>query len=211
MVAAGVLGLPPTNGVLPQAPMHTHALSVRVFAVFFYLSFFYSLQRNFEKGKTHSLLFSSLFLFLSPMQVAAGERARKVAAAAQVEEAQAEAEAEAAAAEAAGNGGLRQRRQAAAPKKKEAPTGASSSALPPPPPPPSHHHLEPLETRVASLLQYLAILACAFAGPLLRQIPRGAIAGYFAFMSLEWVGDSEMVDRVRWLLSDAAGRASVRR
>ena len=28
MVAAGVMGLPPTNGVLPQAPMHTHALSV---------------------------------------------------------------------------------------------------------------------------------------------------------------------------------------
>ena len=164
MVAAGVLGLPPTNGVLPQAPMHTHALSV-----------------------------------------AAGERARRIAAAAEVEEHQAEAEAEAAVA--GGSGSSLRRRPAAS--KKEAPTAASSAL------PPSHHHhhhlLEPLETRVASLLQYLAILACAFAGPLLRLIPRGAIAGYFAFMALEWVGDSEMVDRLRWLLSDAAGRASVRR
>ena len=71
--------------------------------------------------------------------------------------------------------------------------------------------MEPLETRLASLLQYLAILACAFAGPLMRLIPRAAIAGYFAFMAFEWVGDSEMVDRLRWLCSDAAGRASVRR
>ena len=158
--------------------------------------------------------------------------------------------------------GLQRRRPplAASRKKKKAPSAAAeasdattTSALPSPP---SHHHhqpLEPLETRVASLLQYLAILACAFAGPLLRQIPRGAIAGYFAFMALEvrvvvflfrrfsrpfdffpyfslfthfflflslslslslfkqWVGDSEMVDRLRWLCSDAAGRARVRR
>ena len=97
------------------------------------------------------------------------------------------------------------RRQAA----KKAPSAAASAL----PLPPQHHHqpLEPLETRVASFLQYIAILACAFAGPVLRLIPRGAIAGYFAFMALEWVTASEMVDRVRWLLSDAVGRASVRR
>ena len=35
MVAAGIMGLPPTNGVLPQAPMHTHALSVSCGCRFF--------------------------------------------------------------------------------------------------------------------------------------------------------------------------------
>jgi len=211
MVAAGVMGLPPTNGVLPQAPMHTHALSVSL-RLLFPFSFLGSRPATqFQRAK-NSLF--SLFRSLFKNQVAAGERARKIAAAAEVEEEQAEAEAEAAVTAAAGNGGSRLQRRRPASKKD--PSTAAAATPPPPPPPPQHFHphhqpLEPLETRVASFLQYMCILACAFAGPVLRLIPRGAIAGYFAFMALEWVADSEMVDRVRWLLSDAQGRASVRR
>ena len=210
MVAAGVMGLPPTNGVLPQAPMHTHALSVSL-RLLFPFSFLGSRPATqFQRAK-NSLF--SLFRSLFKNQVAAGERARKIAAAAEVEEEQAEAEAEAAVTAAAGYGGSRLQRRRPASKKDPS---TVASATPPPPPPPEHYHhhhqpLEPLETRVASFLQYMCILACAFAGPMLRLIPRGAIAGYFAFMALEWVADSEMVDRVRWLLSDAQGRASVRR
>ena len=235
MVAAGIMGLPPTNGVLPQAPMHTHALSVSCDCFFPFL-FFPSThekvrvrgrRRKFKRAKkTHSFLVSTL---LKNKKVAAGERARRIAAAAEVEERQAEAEAEAAAgaAAAAENGGgfglQRRRPLPPAPKKKSPspPASAASttaSALPAALPQHDHHHhhhhhqpLEPLETRLASLLQYLAILACAFAGPVMRLVPRGAIAGYFDFMAFEWVGDSEMVDRLRWLCSDASGRASVRR
>ena len=234
MVAAGIMGLPPTNGVLPQAPMHTHALSVSCDCFFPFL-FFPSThekvrvrgrRRKFKRAKkTHSFLVSTL---LKNKKVAAGERARRIAAAAEVEERQAEAEAEAAAgaAAAAENGGgfgLQRRRPPPPASKKKSPsppasatTSTTAAALPAALPQHHHHHhphqpLEPLETRVASFLQYLAILACAFAGPLMRQIPRGAIAGYFAFMALECFGSLEMVDRLRWLCSDASGRASVRR
>lgn len=183
----------------PSSSADAHARAVSELR-FFSFSFFFS-----GRGRRRNLNAKINSVFKN--QVAAGERARKIAAAAEVVEEQAEVEAEAAA---VGYGSaLRQRRRqrpATTTTATEKKADASAAAFA------NHHHpLEPLETRVASLLQYLAILACAFAGPLLRQIPRGAIAGYFAFMALEWVGDSEMVDRLRWLLSDAVGRARVRR
>ena len=50
MVAAGVMGLPPTNGVLPQAPMHTLALSVSL-RLLFPSSFLGSRPATISKGK----------------------------------------------------------------------------------------------------------------------------------------------------------------
>ena len=128
-LAAGLLGLPPTNGVLPQAPMHAHALAA-----------------------------------------AAGA---------------ADAAAERKAARRAGR------------------QGASGEAEPPPgldlfisPP-------RPLETRLAALLQALAVGAAAFAAPALATIPLGIIAGYFVFMAIEWVQPSQGVGVVRGVVRGA--------
>lgn len=115
-LAAGVAGLPPTNGVLPQAPMHAHALAV-----------------------------------------AAGA---------------ADAAAERAAARKRGAG-----EAAGAPP----PLPLDAPVTPP----------RPLETRLAALLQALAVGGAAFAAPALAVIPRGVIAGYFVFMAIEWVVPSQ--------------------
>ena len=42
MIAAGIMGLPPTVGIVLQSPMHTHALSVRCdcFIFFYFILFF---------------------------------------------------------------------------------------------------------------------------------------------------------------------------
>ena len=68
MVAAGVMGLPPTNGVLPQAPMHTHALSVRSDSLLFFLFFYRSRPANeiWAKIKTHYFFSFPNSLFKKP-------------------------------------------------------------------------------------------------------------------------------------------------
>ena len=130
-LAAGLSGLPPVNGVLPQAPMHAHALGV-----------------------------------------ADRERRRR----------------------------LKERDGG------KAGGGAGPHPLPSPTTPPH----PPLETRVAALLQSLAIGAAAAATPLLSRIPQAVIAGYFAYMSLESLEPNQFAARVRYLAAHPSAHPALR-
>ncbi|KAL4853336.1 Calcium-transporting ATPase 2 [Chlorella vulgaris] len=58
------------------------------------------------------------------------------------------------------------------------------------------------EQRVSGLLQSLGVGACLAAMPAIRQIPTAALWGYFAFMALESLPGSQLWDRTLLLATD---------
>jgi hypothetical protein len=67
-----------------------------------------------------------------------------------------------------------------------------------------------LETRVAALLQSLAIGAACLATPLLARIPQAVIAGYFAYMAIESLEASQFASRVLYLCAHRTARPALR-
>ena len=194
-VAAGLAGLPPTNGVLPQAPMHTHALSVAAAEV---------ARARARKAKAAEDKRAGQL-----RAAEAGRGSGRPGSQAVVSRGAVADEPPSVTTEAA------QRDMASALALVDGQRGGAASgtgtpdALAGPPAtadPPAHPILE---TRLAALLQSLGVAAALGAAPALALIPRGAVAGYFLYMALEFVVDSDLAARTLWLLADAAGRRAM--
>ena len=158
----GLCGLPPTNCVVPQAPLHTRALAVT--------------QRRKGKDKTKAARAVSRQRFGSR---ALGSISRLFASSADdlsdnvVVEADEE---NTPTAESTSTGGA----SAAATTIEAGANGAPSLATV------RNVEIRVYEQRVSNLCQSLAIFACCFLAPALRLIPRAAIWAYFFLMVCQW-------------------------
>lgn len=67
------------------------------------------------------------------------------------------------------------------------------------------------EQRLSNLIQGMLVGACVGATPLVRQIPKSVLWGYFAYMALEGLPGSEFWERILLLLTDKRRRCALLR
>ncbi|KAK9837120.1 hypothetical protein WJX81_004022 [Elliptochloris bilobata] len=185
-LACGQLGIPPVNGVLPQAPMHTKSLAL--------------LRRQ--------LLRSALVAEAAgPGKPGAPAGRRGTVAADPVARMAARA---AALGSPAGGAALADAaagyRDAQA---EEGPSGGDTERFDLEKHVEAHLPVEVQENRLSALLQSLLLAACLGATPLLRLIPTAVLWGYFAFMAIESLEGSQLWERLLYILTDAPKRAKL--
>eukprot|EP00892_Ulva_mutabilis_P000726 jgi/Ulvmu1/10654/UM066_0035.1 len=217
MVMAGLLGIPPSNCVIPQAPMHTKSLiTLKQMLV----------ERNAKRksrldlsaldAKTKSQLNLTALAGSPAAEGVEGGVAVAVAEASDAVASKAAADKSAAAVE---EGAGRPVAEAVGPPGSPLSTSSDPSSvdvlakygiekefLP------IEGGVVPLnvkEQRLSNLIQSLLVGACVGATPAVRQIPKSVLWGYFAYMALESLPGSEFWERLLLLGTDKRRRIAM--
>ncbi|KAG0577310.1 hypothetical protein KC19_5G147000 [Ceratodon purpureus] len=171
VLMCGLLGLPPSHGVIPQSPMHTKALVtlkkelVRSKLVKRAKN---SLKQNVSVTKLHSELQDEYSLTESPLPYPCTPRATKDLQFSIIPQAY------------SGNPGSPIEDAVFDPEK------YVDLLLP----------VEAKEQRLSNLLQSLLVGGCIAAMPVLRRIPTAVLWGYFAFMAIEGLPGNQFWERI---------------
>ena len=222
----GLLGLPPVNGVLPQAPMHTRALA-RV-AGRNKLQHKQQVEQEQQSERSNGQSAKGARTSQARLKIHGSPSAQALLSAAAADSSMS--------LERASGGGvqpatgpapaaavascLRAALPALDPAAAAFPAaGSALSSLHTPVATPAASEcmaeggpsdsvvaMHVLEQRLSGLLQSLGVGVCLAAMPAIRQMPTAALWGYFAFMALESLPGSQLWDRTLLLLTDPARR-----
>lgn len=187
----GLLGLPPVNGVIPQSPMHTKALSVVVQAPRVQPT--QASQSNVERVKDELSHHQTYENGIEYTDEASGSDSRSV----HTEVVH-------------GQDSIRHadsRTHLAMDIEMVRDQNPGSARRPLDIVPHDTVELDVCEQRWSPLLQSIAVGACLGAIPAIRFLPTAVLWGYFAFMAVESLPGSQLWDRTLLLLTDPSKRA----
>ncbi|KAK9108107.1 hypothetical protein Syun_024118 [Stephania yunnanensis] len=186
VMLCGLIGIPPSNGVIPQSPMHTKSLATLKHQLL-HNKLISTARRSISKNSSLSELYSSIKEAYNQMQTPLVY-------------------------EASTSLGLRELKEstiqlATSTGNIDAPVDESifdlekdiDDLLP----------IEVKEQRVSNLLQALMVGCCLAAMPLLKKIPTSVLWGYFAFMAIESLPGNQFWERILLLFTAPSRRYKV--
>ncbi|KAL5725112.1 Boron transporter 1 [Ranunculus cassubicifolius] len=182
VILCGLLGIPPSNGVIPQSPMHTKSLATLKHQLL-RNKLVATVQRNIRKNSSLGQLYGSMQEAYNQMQTPLAYQTPQGLGLKELKESTIQL--------ASSSGNL------------DAPVDESvfdvekdiDDLLP----------VEVKEQRLSNFLQSTMVGGCVAAMPLLKKIPTSVLWGYFAFMAIESLPGNQFWERIL-LLFTAPGR-----
>ncbi|KAK9117180.1 hypothetical protein Sjap_016127 [Stephania japonica] len=186
VILCGLIGIPPSNGVIPQSPMHTKSLATLKHQLL-HNKLISTARRSISKNSSLSELYSSMQEAYNQMQTPLVYEASTSLGLRELKESTVQL--------ATSTGNI------------NAPIDESifdlekdiDDLLP----------IEVKEQRVSNLLQALMVGCCLAAMPLLKKIPTSVLWGYFAFMAIESLPGNQFWERILLLFTAPSRRYKV--
>ncbi|KAK9119737.1 hypothetical protein Scep_017830 [Stephania cephalantha] len=186
VILCGLIGIPPSNGVIPQSPMHTKSLATLKHQLL-HNKLISTARRSISKNSSLSELYSSMQEAYNQMQTPLVYEASTSLGLRELKESTVQL--------ATSTGNI------------DAPVDESifdlekdiDDLLP----------IEVKEQRVSNLLQALMVGCCLAAMPLLKKIPTSVLWGYFAFMAIESLPGNQFWERILLLFTAPSRRYKV--
>lgn len=186
VIVCGLIGIPPSNGVIPQSPMHTKSLATlknQLVRNKLVKTANKSIEQNSSLGKLYGDMQEAFQQMQSPLVFqAASSRSLKELKSSTVQLA-------------TSSGTI----DAPVDKSVFDPEKDIDELLP----------VEVKEQRVSNLLQSLMVGGCVAAMPLLKKIPTSVLWGYFAFMAIESLPGNQFWERLLLLFTAPSRRYKV--
>ncbi|PUZ64251.1 hypothetical protein GQ55_3G129200 [Panicum hallii var. hallii] len=164
----GLLGIPPSNGVLPQSPMHTRSLAVLKRQLIRK-----KMVRTAQEGMMNNATSSEVYGKMQEVFIKMDHGGDSVSA----------------------SNELKDLKDAIIPKGDGA--GKVPEAFDPQKHVDSYLPVRVKEQRVSNLLQSLLVGGCIGVTPLIRRIPTSVLWGYFAYMSIDSVPGNQFWERIQ--------------
>jgi len=164
----GLLGIPPSNGVLPQSPMHTRSLAVLKRQLIRK-----RMVRTAQEGMMNNATSSEVYGKMQEIFIKMDNGSNSVSA----------------------SNELKDLKDAIIPEGDGA--GKVPEAFDPEKHVDSYLPVRVNEQRVSNLLQSLLVGGCIGVTPLIRRIPTSVLWGYFAYMSIDSVPGNQFWERIK--------------
>ncbi|KAG2616727.1 boron transporter 4-like isoform X2 [Panicum virgatum] len=164
----GLLGIPPSNGVLPQSPMHTRSLAVLKRQLIRK-----RMVRTAQEGMMNNATSSEVYGKMQEIFIKMDNGSNSVSA----------------------SNELKDLKDAIIPEGDGA--GKVPEAFDPEKHVDSYLPVRVNEQRVSNLLQSLLVGGCIGVTPLIRRIPTSVLWGYFAYMSVDSVPGNQFWERIK--------------
>lgn len=177
-ILCGLVGIPPSNGVIPQSPMHTKSLATLKHQLV-RSKLVTTVRKSFQKNSTLGQLYGNMQEAYQQMQTPLVYQPPPALALKELKETTIEL--------AASTGNI------------DAPVDESifnvdkdvDDLLP----------VEVKEQRLSNLLQSMMVVGCLGAMPIISKIPTSVLWGYFAFMAIESLPGNQFWERILFLFT----------
>ncbi|TKY55209.1 boron transporter 2 [Spatholobus suberectus] len=182
-ILCGLIGIPPSNGVIPQSPMHTKSLATLKHQLL-RNKLVAAARKSMQKNMNLSQLYQRMQEAYDQMQTPLAHQIPPALGLKEMKESTIQL--------ASGHGYI------------DAPVDETvfdvdkdiDDLLP----------VEVKEQRLSNLLQALMVGACVAAMPLLKKIPTSVLWGYFAFMAIESLPGNQLWERILYLFTAPSRR-----
>ncbi|XP_043723985.1 probable boron transporter 2 isoform X1 [Telopea speciosissima] len=186
VLACGLIGIPPSNGVIPQSPMHTKSLATLKHQLL-RNKLVSTARKSIRKNSSLGQLYGSMQETYNQMQTPLVFRTPPGLGLRELKESTIQL--------ASSSGNI------------DAPVDESvfdvekdiDDLLP----------VEVKEQRLSNLLQALMVGGCVAAMPIIKKIPTSVLWGYFAFMAIESLPGNQFWERILWLFTAPSRRYKV--
>lgn len=182
-ILCGLIGIPPSNGVIPQSPMHTKSLATLKHQLL-RNKLVYTARRSISKNASLSQLYGNMQEAYNQMQTPLVYQSSSTQGLKELKESTIQL--------ASSSGNI------------DAPVDDSvfdvekdvDDLL----------HVEVKEQRLSNLLQAVMVAGCVAAMPFLKKIPTSVLWGYFAFMAIESLPGNQFWERILLLFTAPSRR-----